>query len=189
MTTLINYISGVVNFLATPNGITLPLGNNSNFASTTEFVKRYILDLVNLVSPPTIVARVNFASVRTSLLAGSIGSEVKLVIKGSTIALGKSLGNLTIMGNNVPITSTFKSTVVSLTDKSRIQAGKFRPTSLNATYTYPQSFTSTSVVIPTVIAGSNSIGVTVGTQSAGATTVSIRSVILGYDVNWVAFGN
>jgi hypothetical protein len=184
MTTLINYISGVVNFIATPNGITQAIGNNSTLASTTAFVQTYILDLVNLITPPTIVATVNFASVRTSLLAGSITSAVNLVIQGSTIALGKLGGTLNIMGNNVPITSTFQSTVVSLTSNSRIQAGNFTPSGTSTTYTYPQSFTSTSVVIPTQTGNS-----TCGTQAPSGATVSIRVLSISIPVNWVAFGN
>ena len=184
MTTLINYISGTVNFLATPNGVTQAIGNNSTLASTTAFVQTYILDLVNLISPSTIVATVNFVSVRTSLLAGSITSAVNLVIQGSTIALGKLGGTLNIMGNNVPITSSLRSTVVSLTNNSRIQAGNFTPSGGTTTYTYPQTITSTSIVIPTLTGNS-----TVGTQAPSGATVSIRTLSAGMGVNWVAFGN
>jgi len=184
MTTLINYISGVVNFSPTPYGVTPAIGNNSTLASTTAFVQTYILDLVNLISPSTIVATVNFVSVRTNLLAGSITSAVNLIIKGSTIALGKIGGTLNIMGCNVPITSTFQSTVVSLTNNSRIQAGNFTPVATSTTYTYPQSFTSTSIVIPT---GTGNY--TAGTQAPSGATVSIRVLATGLGLNWVAFGN
>jgi hypothetical protein len=150
----------------------------------------YILDLISITSPSTIIATVNFAFVRTTLFAGSVSNAVNLIIKGSTIELGKSGGTLRIMGNTVPITSRYNSTVVSLTSNgSRIQAGTCLPVSGNTLYTYPTSFTSSSVVIVTVTQSDNSVSV--GTQSPGAETVNIRTNQTSnfVDINWVAFGN
>jgi hypothetical protein len=186
MTTFINYISGVVNFISTPFGITQPESDNSTLASTTAFVQAYVLNLINIISPPTIIATVNFAKVRTSLLAGSITSAVNLIIKGSTIAIGKVGSTLTIMGNNVPISDTFPSAVVSFTPNgSRIQAGKFTMSSVQTyTYIFPQAFTSTTITIvaPTV----NCI---TGITGLGGTSTDIKSSITTTTINWVSFGN
>jgi hypothetical protein len=186
ISTLINYISGTVNFSTTPNGITQPITDNSTLASTTAFIQSYLssLNLISLSSSPTIIATVNFASVITTLLAGSISSTINLIIKGSTIAIGKTGGALTIMGNNVPISSTFPSAVVSFTPNgSRIQAGTFTTTSTATTYTYPQSFTSSSITIVTPRANN-----TAGTQALTASNVSVRG-LSAVQMNLVAFGN
>jgi hypothetical protein len=184
MTTLINYISGVVDFISTPFGITQPVTDNSTLASTTAFIRTYILDLINITATPTIIATVNFVSVRTTLLAGSISSAVNLIIRGSTIAIGKVGGSLSIMGNNIPITSTFTSAMVSFRPNgSRIQGGNVTIPTASYTYVFPQTFTSSCIMIVTPTTNSF-----VGTQGYSAISAGIRGSI-GQNVNWVAFGN
>jgi len=202
MTTKINNISQTT-FTNIPVGTTLEISNNTPLASTTSFVQSYfnnsINNLISIISPPSIVANLTFANVKTTLLA----SASNLIIKGQNISIGKSGEVLNIMGNNVPINNNFRTAVAIKNPNSRIQAGIITVTRTGDlidtggdTSRIQVNFAVPFTSVPVVIISTSRIVTTnlaVADNGCGVDSESNSGFVIRgrirFLIHWIAFGN
>jgi hypothetical protein len=196
-----------INFLSTPNVLTMGSGNNSTKLASTAFAQNAFsttnwLDVgsAQSISTTTVTPEIKINAVDTS-----VGGTLQLgTANDSSIQIGVS-SVITMLGQVQPFSTIWKYWTTGCTNITallgtavsvqKIYAGKANMASASATINFVPAFTTTPIIVlgHAVLSGGsialNSTNKWVSAVSTSSATINCNNVTSNAELHWIAVGN